>query len=250
MFEVSIPTLLGSGVVAALCTFGLGWLKEVFVQRRKREFFLIQIAVALEDYVLRADHQIGENAKAEHGLPEGMEAKYNLQFPEPPEFAVEIDWDILDSDIVVQVFSLKNQVSLAQQFLSTEWYYGDVEGGALARLFHEALGFHASEFWYMAERIRRDNKLPPFGSRIHRFYPEMSVLILREDALKRRRLLDIENAKQDILMMAVELRRGGTNYSLSKLRWAMETAEITDDAVQLQVINFVEKNGPKPGVLG
>lgn len=116
-----ILKVVGTGVVAAVLTVGLTWLKETRSARRVRIYSAMQVAVALERFALACSKELATNDLTNQQLPPGEEEPIPPSFPDFPPYPSDVDWKSLPPGLMAEAIAMANDIENKRQNLSFLW---------------------------------------------------------------------------------------------------------------------------------
>lgn len=142
---------VASGLLGAVLTQCLVWIREALISRRSRHYSALRLALMCERYALDCASDIelrtGHHAEGDSILPSGM------KLPALPDFPDDIEFRSLPASLVEPVFSLGVEVRFSENALS---YLSErLNGEELVDEYLAAVAVRGIQAWELGRSIRK-----------------------------------------------------------------------------------------------
>ena len=154
----NILTALLSGVLAALFTQGLAWLREWRGESKQAKFAALYIAITLEAYARTCASVIGESETYEASEENAGVGHGNLA--EIPEFP-EVDWKAFGIKNAERAMAFRTRIDNDRAMIRETWEHADEDD--IVPLVREKSGEHGLDALAMAKDFRSQHRLTPLA---------------------------------------------------------------------------------------
>jgi hypothetical protein len=176
---------LGAGLVSAVATQGLGWLREWHGQKgqdlKAARQVALRVAVHLEAFALQCADLVSDCEL--HDSSGGHAGKQHTAFPELSPYP-ELDWKALDISLQARALAFPVEVVSAQQSIEFLWQVAGVED--VADECAERAANYGLRAWALAGDLRSHYGFPEFDVTATGLDP-IKFMTQRRDALVKRR---------------------------------------------------------------
>lgn len=124
MNSPNLLTALLSGVLAALFTQGLAWLREWLGENKQAKFAALYVAIALESYARACATMIGESET--YDASDGAAGSAHINLPELPEYP-EVDWKAFGIRNAEKAMAFRTKIDADRATFREMWEHLDPE---------------------------------------------------------------------------------------------------------------------------
>lgn len=157
-------TGLGGALVGGLINQGFQWLRDDRSANLHRQYAAIRVAVILEAFALECAKFITENDR--HISSNGEDGASHTEMPQLIEYPKDLEWKLLDSDLLAQVLVLPNELIIGNRRIVSgdeAWGRGDEDlPQTMCSEECTTLGRRARQ---LASELRSKYKLPAFQAK-------------------------------------------------------------------------------------
>jgi hypothetical protein len=158
---VPLATSIGSGLVAALITQCVAWVRETRKDKEstKREatYLAIRLAVILERFALDCANGIADQEM--YTQSEGHAGAYHHQLPELASYPDEDGWKVMRLDFLTRALELRNEVLLSNRKIAS---WEDIDRDCIPNECDDQCGRCGYMAWQLACEMRNHYWLSPF----------------------------------------------------------------------------------------
>jgi hypothetical protein len=152
----TLGLVIGSSVIAAIFTQGIGWARDWFKENKTSSYSALYLAMAFEAYGRACSRQISDSETYE--ASDGQAGESHGFLPEIPDLPKEIDWESLGIATTEEALALPVLVATTNSAIGSTWDIGEPEA-ALEQM-REAAAEIGLKAFALAGIIRRRQKIP------------------------------------------------------------------------------------------
>lgn len=108
-----------AAAIGAITSFIVGWLRDIWRDRRDAKFSALYLAIALDAYV-HACATVVRDSKA-HDDTDGHQGTFHGNIPKLPEFPATIEWKPLGIELATAAMSFRCEVDATAENIDEFW---------------------------------------------------------------------------------------------------------------------------------